>query len=86
MAIDQKIRSLYCGIPAGVKFTDLDGRQVVQFRHVPFELEDIVQRWVWSLTDSLRAEYVYENALTFVGWSAFVSWMLETLRLAQSED
>ncbi len=57
----------------------MDGRQVVQFRHMPFELDDLAMRWTWIIPDALRVEYIHESALTVAGWSAFVSWMVATL-------
>ena len=87
MGMDQKIRSLHCGLPAGLHFTTIDGRNILQFRHLPFEFEDIVLRWIMAQPADLRAEYVFrQTALTQEGWSAFVSWMMQTLHQAQQED
>lgn len=82
--ISQKIRSLHCGMQAGLGFTSLDGREVLLLRDVPFELEQIVARWLSALPPDVQAEYVYKScALTQAGWSAFVAWMEETLQQAQ---
>jgi len=84
MTIGQKIRSLHCGLQAGLGFIPLDGREVLLLRHVPFELEEIVARWLSALPPDVQAEYVYKScALTQDGWSAFVVWMVKTLQQAQ---
>ena len=84
MALEQKIRSLHCGLQAGLNIKTLDGREVILFRDVPFELEDIIAKWIMALPEEQQRDYVYGNrALTIDGWSAFVSWMVHTLKAAQ---
>ena len=84
MALEQKTRSLHCGLQAGLNIKTLDGREVILFRDVPFELEDIIAKWIMALPEDQQREYVHKNrALTTDGWSAFVSWMIHTLKAAQ---
>lgn len=84
MALEQKIRSLHCGLQAGLNIKTLDGREVILFRDMPFELEEIIARWIIALPEEQQREYIHSNcALTTDGWSAFVSWMIHTLKTAQ---
>ncbi|MES2027374.1 MAG: hypothetical protein V4448_17645 [Pseudomonadota bacterium] len=93
MGISQKIRSLHCGLQQGLGFEVIADESVVLIKNVPFELEDIIAKWIVALPPELmdgRAAFVrlYPAeglALTESGWSAFVSWMTETLNSAQSE-
>lgn len=91
MAIEQKIRSLYCGLQAGLNFEDIVGKdgnvvKVLNFSHIPFELQSIVERWLSEIPDDLRVELVNGGKLTENGWSAFVSWMIGALHVAQRSE
>ena len=88
MAIEQKVRSLYCGLPAGLQFQEVDGMTVLPLSAVPYELEPIIENWVLALPVELRADALHcvdgaPEALTISGWGAFVAWMLQSLRAAQ---
>jgi len=88
MAIEQKIRSLHCGIPAGVRFRDIGGVSLLPLEAVPYELEDIIAKWIIALPEEFRADVLHfvdgaPIALTHEGWEAFVSWMLFSLNRAQ---
>jgi hypothetical protein len=88
MALEQKIRSLHCGLPGGLQFEERDGLMILPQRRVPFELEEIVAQWIMALPQELQSEFLYctdetIHGLTCIGWSAFVKWMLECLREAQ---
>lgn len=96
MGIEQKIRSLHCGMQAGLNFHDLNGEAVIFLRDVPFEWENIIATWITSR----RAEQITEGvpdcilrrhpekglALTAEGWSGYVSWMTEALTAAQEKE
>lgn len=89
MAIEQKIRSLYCGLPAGLQFQEVDGKTVLPLSAVPFELERTIENWLEALPEELRADALRSvegkrKALTIEGWCAFVSWMLASLSAAQA--
>lgn len=91
MAIEQKIRSLHCGLQAGLNFEDILGKdgnivKVLNFSHIPYELQSIVERWLYAIPDDLRVELIYEEKLTEIGWSAFVSWMISTLDEVQRSE
>lgn len=84
MALGQKNRSLHCGLQAGLNIKILDGYEVILLCDVPFELEDIIAKWLAALQEDRRREYIYKGrALTIDGWSAFVLWMIHTLQAAQ---
>ena len=91
MGISQKIRSLHCGFQQGLGFEVLAGENVILIKNVPFELEDIIAKWIAALPDELMSGpatliRLYPNeglALTESGWSAFISWMTEALNNAQ---
>lgn len=88
MAIDQKVRSLFCGLPAGIPFLEMDGVTVLSLTAVPYELEDIIAKWILALPEELHIDALHfvdgaPIALTREGWDAFVSWMLNRLHEAQ---
>lgn len=88
MAIEQKARSLYCGLPAGLQFQEVNGMTVLPLSAVPYELEPIIENWVLALPVELRADALHyvdgvPEALTISGWGAFIAWMLQSLRAAQ---
>jgi len=93
MGISQKIRSLHCGFQQGLGFEVIAGENVILVKNVPFELEDIIAKWIVALPAELMngpaaLVKVYSTdglALTESGWSAFVSWMTEALNNAQYE-
>ena len=91
MSIEQKIRSLHCGLQGGLNFEDIVGKdgnvvKVLNFSHIPFELQSIVERWLSAMSDDLRGELVNDGKLTENGWSFFVSWMIGTLHVAQRSE
>lgn len=91
MSIEQKIRSLHCGLQAGLNFEEIVGKdgnvvKVLNFSHIPFELQSIVERWLSAIPDDLRVELINEGKLTENGWSSFVSWMIATLQVAQRSE
>lgn len=93
MGLDQKIRSLHCGMQAGLNFRDLQGETVIFLRDVPYEWESIITTWISSLPEGQTAEGIpgcilrrdpkKGMALTEEGWSNFVSWMTQVLITAQ---
>lgn len=88
MAIEQKVRSLYCGLPAGLQFQEVDGMTVLPLSAVPYELERIIENWVLALPVERRTDVLHfvdglPEALTIAGWGDFVSWMLHSLTAAQ---
>lgn len=88
MALEQKIRSLHAGLPGGLQFEELGGLMILPLTRVPFELEDILARWLMALPYQLQSEFTHRTdeiiqGLTCTGWSAFVNWMLESLHEAQ---
>ncbi|ABR91916.1 Hypothetical protein mma_1743 [Janthinobacterium sp. Marseille] len=93
MGIGQKVRSLHCGFQQGLGFEVIVEENVILLKNVPFELENVIAKWIAALplelTDgptALVKIYPTEGlALTESGWSAFVSWMTETLNDAQYE-
>ena len=90
MGIDQKIRSLHCGVIAGLNFKDLNGERVMFIHDSPYELEDILCRWVMTQPDDeqasmLRYDALNRPALTETGWSDFVRWMTATLHAEQAK-
>lgn len=95
MAIEQKMRSLYCGLPAGLNFVLLDDRNILPLKHVPYELQLIVAKWVHALPEAnqncapetalINDHPDYGLSLTEIGWSSFVSWMLQTLEREQGQ-
>jgi len=91
MGLQQKSRSLFCGLQAGLGFVDLNGERVIHLSDAPYELEPIISRWLDALPSELlmldsphailrRGKGV---AITEQGWEYFVCWMLETLTEAQ---
>lgn len=95
MGLNQKIRSLHCGMAAGLNFQELDGEQVVFMSDVPFEWEDIIARWLLALPKELTNEESPDSilrrdsrkgsALTEHGWSGFISWVTQALNEAQQQ-
>ncbi|RQO36442.1 hypothetical protein DBR37_09030 [Herminiimonas sp. KBW02] len=93
MSISQKIRSLHCGFQRGLGFEVIAGENCILIKNVPFELEGIIAKWIDELPIELMSGpvalvklYPTEGmALTESGWSAFISWMTETLNSAQHE-
>lgn len=95
MAIEQKRRSLYSGMPAGLNF--IDGQEVglLPLNEVPYELECIILKWMIlfpetqmdrnPLTGIVRDDQDHGLCLTEVGWSSFVTWMLVTLKKEQAQ-
>lgn len=88
MGLGQKIRSLHCGVQAGLNFKDLNGEPVMFIHETPYELEDIICRWIFMQTQEhqvsmLRSDALHRPALTQSGWSDFVTWMTSTLQAAQ---
>ena len=55
MGISQKIRSLHCGFQQGLGFEVLAGENVILIKNVPFELEDIIAKWIAALPDELMS-------------------------------
>jgi hypothetical protein len=63
---------------------------------VPFELEDIIAKWIFALPSNqikdgspdgiLRRHPEKGIALTEEGWSEYVSWMTSTLIAAQAKQ
>lgn len=93
MTIDQKMRSLYCGLQAGLNFREIDGPDgesvtVMRLRDVPFEMEEIVAKWICAMPSDMLVGLVNLDDETFseTGWIAFVSWMLQMLHEAQCKD
>ncbi|WP_144241404.1 hypothetical protein [Janthinobacterium agaricidamnosum] len=89
MAIEQKIRSLSCGMPVGIQFQEVGEMTVLPLSAVPYELERTIENWILALPAELHADALYvvdgvPEALTHAGWCAFVSWMLQSLTEAQS--
>ena len=87
MAIDQKIRSLFCGIPAGIQFQEVGEMTVLPLSAVPYEFERTIENWILALPAELYADVLYvvdgvPEALTHAGWCAFVSWILQSLNEA----
>jgi hypothetical protein len=93
MGISQKIRSLHCGFQQGLGFEVIGEENVILLKNVPFELENVIAKWIAVLPPELmdgpaalvRLYPIEGLALTETGWSAFVSWMTETLNSAQYE-
>lgn len=95
MAIEQKIRSLHCGMLAGLSFKDLNGERVLYLHEAPYELENTICRWIFALPEELRSNGTpysvlrmndqNQIALTETGWSGFVSWMINELEEAQAQ-
>ena len=95
MTLRDKTRSLHHGMPAGFQFVELDGKDVLPLRDVPFELEEIISRWLLTLSDEkempgvlikvLQSHPEKGLALTEIGWSAFLSWMTESLNNVQRQ-
>lgn len=93
MGLDQKSRSLHCGMQAGLSFQEIDGERVIFLRDVPFEWENIIENWINALPSNQSSEessgcilrYYTEGgpALTEDGWSEYISWMSQVLRAAQ---
>lgn len=86
--LSQKIRSLHCGVQAGLNLKNLNGERVMFIHETPYELEDIICRWILMQTvedrvSMLRSDTLHRPALTELGWSDFVTWMTSTLRAAQ---
>ncbi|MGV8898671.1 MAG: hypothetical protein ACOH2B_05405 [Burkholderiaceae bacterium] len=92
MAIEQKIRSLHCFFPAGLNFEEVDGvlGRVVLLRHTPYELEELIRRWIKALPEDRQQEILCDvrgcDALTEIGWSGFISWMSDALYAAQCQN
>ena len=59
MAIEQKIRSLHCGIPAGIRFRDIGGVSLLPLEAVPYELEDIIAKWIVALPEEFRTDVLH---------------------------
>lgn len=88
MMLSEKIRSLHCGMQAGLNLKDLNGEPVIFIHETPYELEDIICRWISMQTQEnqvsmLRSDALHRPALTESGWCDFVTWMTSTLRVAQ---
>lgn len=82
--MSQKIRSLHCGLPSGLRFEDIDGRRCLSLHNVPYELEQFIFRWLRTIPAEVHSQIVFgDGYLTEVGWSAFLSWMTEALDSAQ---
>lgn len=91
MGIDQKARSLYCGMPGGgFRYkTDPDGALYLPLEAFPYELEELFVRWMEAQPPGLQSSlrHVIEGVgvgLSTEGWESFARWMLATLRDAQS--
>lgn len=90
MSIDQKVRSLYCGMPGGGAFQyELDpaGRTYLPFRAIPFELEEVFARWGDMLPSTQQSGLLHMVSGVPVGvavdvWEKFIGWMLASLRAA----
>lgn len=95
MGLDQKERSLHCGLQSGLGFEIIEGDSVLLLKNVPFELEDIAAKWIAALpVDYIREPDAFvklylggkELGFTESGWGAFVNWLTDTLRNAQFES
>ena len=82
--MSQKVRSLHCGLPSGLRFEDIDGRRYLSLHNVPYELEEFIFRWLRTIPNEVHSQFVFEDSyLTEVGWSAFINWMMDALGSAQ---
>lgn len=59
MAIDRKIRSLFCGIPAGIQFREVGEMTVLPLSAVPYKLERTIGNWIFALPAELHADALY---------------------------
>ena len=91
MGVDQKARSLYCGMPGGGFHykTDQDGELYLPLEAFPYELEELFLRWTEVQSPELRSRLRHVCGgvgvgLSTEGWDGFTRWMLATLRDAQS--
>lgn len=91
MGMDQKARSIFCGMPGGGFYFEVDagGVRYLPIKNFPYELETLFVRWV----DAQPPEY--ENrwrhfhqgvclGLSEEGWDGFARWMLAALYDAQA--
>ncbi|MNK11150.1 hypothetical protein D3C87_291860 [compost metagenome] len=95
MGLDQKMRSLHCGMQAGLNFQVINNEQVLLLGDAPFEWENIIATWISSLPADqvtqgmpdciLRRHPEKGLALTEEGWSNYVSWMTGVLIAAQEK-
>lgn len=95
MGLEQKMRSLHCGMQAGLNFQTLNGDAIICLRDVPYEWENIIATWICSLPADqvtegmpdciLRSHPEKGLALTEEGWSGYVSWMTRVLTDAQEK-
>lgn len=82
--MSEKIRSLRCGMPAGLRVQEIDGKEYIRLSDVPFELEDIVCRWLMAVPEEHLPQILFNGSnLTLAGWSAFLSWMTAALNAEQ---
>ncbi len=91
MGMDQKARSIFCGMPRGGFHFEVDagGVRHLPFENFPYELEMLFVKWV----EAQRPEYecrwrhIYEGVcvgLSEEGWDGFARWMLSALYDAQA--
>ena len=80
-----KVRSLRCKLPGGLRFSDVNGKSVIRFRDVPFELEAIARKWLQTVPVDRREAFSHAGtlALSEEGWACFVDWMVMALDDAQ---
>lgn len=84
MAFQDKFRAFMFGLPAGVPPCELAGEKVLLFRHVPYELENVLARWLLlqdgllhrdSPACALRFDERDQMGLTWAVWGRFLDWM-----------
>ena len=84
MAFQDKYRAFMFGLAAGVPACELAGEKVLLFRHVPYELEDALARWLLLHDDLLRRDSAAcalrfdgrdRMGITWAVWGRFLDWM-----------
>ena len=62
MALQEKNRSLMCGLPAGLYARELGGESVLYLDEAPFELTGLLLRWLCLQPDSSAAAQLQPTA------------------------
>jgi hypothetical protein len=93
MGIDQKARSLYCGMPGGGFHykADAGGSLYLPPEAMPYELEELFVKWAEAQPPECQSSlrHIRDGVVIGIsteGWEGFAKWMLDTLRDAQAHQ
>lgn len=79
MALDQKRRSLFSGHVYAPPVHRIDGEDVIYVCDIPYELEDIVYKWLMAYPTDRALEGPRGLAVTQDTWHEMIGWALNRL-------